>query len=321
MPQLYPWLAEAWQSWKQQLDEQRFASATLISAPAGLGTSQMADQFARALMCQTHRSEPCGFCHGCDLMQSGSHPDYHVIRPEKEGRNISVDQIRQCNRLAQESSQLSGYRLIVIEPAEAMNESAANALLKTLEEPAEKCVFVLLTSRINHLLPTIVSRCQQITIAEPAAALVAEWLADELQQAVPPFAAHIHGNAPLLTREFITSDGMKQYQALEAVFLQAIQGDILALLECAKLAANEPQSRLNWLWYVLTDAQKVHFGLAQNYMTPGGPTVAKACGYALLQQQTEALAKLSEQLRVFSGLNSELMITDWLLKFNEEACL
>ncbi|MCG6283218.1 DNA polymerase III subunit delta' C-terminal domain-containing protein, partial [Vibrio diabolicus] len=83
----------------------------------------------------------------------------------------------------------------------------------------------------------------------------------------------------------------------------------------------EPQSRLNWLWYVLTDAQKVHFGLAQNYMTPGGPAVAKVCGYALLQQQTEALAKLSEQLRVFSGLNSELMITEWLLKFNEEACL
>lgn len=118
-------------------------------------------------------------------MQSGSHPDYHLVRPEKEGRTISVDQIRQCNRLAQESSQLSGYRLIVIEPAEAMNESAANALLKTLEEPAEKCVFVLLTSRINHLLPTIVSRCQQITVAEPSASLVAEWLAENCNRMCP----------------------------------------------------------------------------------------------------------------------------------------
>ncbi|EPP22483.1 DNA polymerase III subunit delta' [Vibrio fluvialis] len=321
MQHIYPWLADAWQSWKQRLNEQSFASATLISAPAGLGTFQMAELFARALMCQTHSSEPCGFCHGCDLMQSGSHPDYHLVRPEKEGRTISVDQIRQCNRLAQESSQLSGYRLIVIEPAEAMNESAANALLKTLEEPAEKCVFVLLTSRINHLLPTIVSRCQQITVAEPSASLVAEWLAGELQQDVPAFASNIHGNAPLLTREFIASGGMKQYQELEAKFIQAIQGDILSQLECAKLAASEPQSRLNWLWYLMTDAQKAHFSLAQNHMTPGCLAVAKACSFALLQQQTEALAKLSEQLRVFSGLNGELMITDWLLKFNEEACL
>lgn len=321
MEQIYPWLTDAWQRWQQQLQQSRFAAATLISAPSGLGSFRLAEQFARALMCQTHSSEPCGFCHGCDLMQSGSHPDYHIVRPEKEGRTISVDQIRQCNRLAQESSQLSGYRLIVIEPADAMNESAANALLKTLEEPAQKCVFILLTSRISQLLPTIVSRCQQITLAAPSAATVADWLAGELHQDVPAFASHIHGNAPLLTRDFIASGAMRDYQQLEATFVRAIQGDIASQFECAKLAASDPQSRLNWLWYLLTDAQKVQFGITQHDYTPGCQAVAQARSYALVQQQTEALVKLSHQLRLFSGLNSELLITDWLLKFNEEACL
>lgn len=320
MQPIYPWLNDAWRAWQERLKNQTFSAATLISAPAGVGALQLVEPFASALMCSAQDGEACGFCHSCDLMQSGNHPDYHVVQPEKEGRSISVEQIRHCNRLAQESSQLSGYRLIVIEPAEAMNESAANALLKTLEEPADKCVFVLVTTRISHILPTIVSRCQQISIAEPPARLVADWLSDSLEKTVPPYAVHIHGNAPLLTQAFV-SDGISTYTELESQFIASLQGDVSAALSCAKSAATNPVQRLSWLWYLLTDAQKVQFGVHQVHFTPGCQQVADLMSFGQLQQQTERLAKLIEQLRAFTGLNSELLITDWLLKLNEEACL
>lgn len=321
MNAVYPWLSEAWERWKQQLEHQRFASATLINAPHGVGAEQLIEKFSQALMCTTQRSEPCGFCHGCELMLSATHPDYHLVRPEKEGKSITVEQIRIANRLAQESSQLSGFRLIVIEPAEAMNESAANALLKTLEEPAEKCVFILLTHQVSRLLATIVSRCQQIIIPEPQPQAVMPWLTEQCQQSIPAFAAHIHGNAPLLTRAFILQGELQNYLAIEQQFVQALQGDISSLLNCAKTISGQPLSGLRWLWYLLTDAQKTAFGVWQPYFTPQSQWLAQARSLSLLQQQTDSLAQLINQLQGFSGLNSELLIADWLFKFNEETCL
>ena len=106
-------------------------------------------------MCQNDHSEPCGFCHSCDLLKSESHPDVHYLLPEKDKKALSVDQIRQANKWAQESSQFGRYRIIVIPNAETMNASASNALLKTLEEPPKQCLFILSTENAKLLLPTI----------------------------------------------------------------------------------------------------------------------------------------------------------------------
>ncbi len=320
MKELHSWLQNPWNSWKVQLDQNSFASATLLTGPQGLGIFSLAEQFGRSLMCNTSSSEPCGFCHGCDLMQSGNHPDYHVIQPEKEGKAITVDQIRLCNRIAQESSQLSGYRLFIIEPAEAMNESAANALLKTLEEPPEKCVFILIASKANALLATIVSRCQQISIPEPQPDVVSVWLNEQIGTEVPSFASHINGNAPVKTKEFVQAGGVEQYLDIEKTFIAALKGDVAATLHCVKKLNESPITRLTWLWYLLTDAQKVSFGVETRSFTPGCHTLSSQMSYVVLEQQSLALAELIEKLRHFSGLNTELLITDWIFNFNEETC-
>lgn len=319
---LYPWLLQPWQQWQQRLQSNSFAHATLIHAQRGLGTEALVTQFANTLMCTGSDTEPCGFCHGCDLMQSGNHPDYHQVRPEKEGKAITVDQIRQCNRVALESSQLNGFRLIVIEPAESMNESAANALLKTLEEPPEKCVFVLVTHQLNQLLPTIVSRCQLINIAVPSAHQASEWVATQLNTSIPEYAAHLHDNAPLLTLKFVESDGVKQLNALERAFISSVSGDVTGALQCAQLVAEEPSVRLNWLWYLMSDAQKVHFGIATQDALPGAKELARLLSYNTLYQHSQALIELKERLRAFSGLNAELLVTQWLFNINnEDSCL
>jgi len=321
MQELHPWLQNSWQTWQQQLESLNFASATLLVSSQGLGTFQLAEKFARSLMCTTSNSEPCGFCHGCDLMRSGNHPDYYVVQPEKEGKAITVEQIRQCNRMAQESSQLSGYRVFIIEPADSMNESAANALLKTLEEPPEKCVFVLIANNANTLLPTIVSRCQQISIPDPQPSMVASWLRSELNTEVPAYASHINGNAPLKTKEFVQSGDIDQYLSIEQLLLSSIKGDVSAALTCVKKLNESPVVRLTWLWYLMTDAQKIHFGVYKESFTPGCHGLSSLLSYVVIDKQTLALADLLEQLRHFPGLNSELLITDWIFKFNEETCL
>lgn len=320
MAQLYPWLEGVWQEWKESLEANRFSNASILAIDNGLGADKLVEQFANAVMCSNYTTEACGFCHSCLLMKSGSHPDYHVIKPEKEGKAITVDQIRHCNRLAQESSQLAGLRLFIIEPAEAMNESAANALLKTLEEPSGNCLFLLVTHRANLLLPTIVSRCQQWAVSNPDSNIVTSWLAQQDVQGAPAYASHINNNAPLKTLEFVQQGHVERYQKIENQLIAQTQGqgDVIALAK--ELSAN-PHEYLTWVWYLLTDAQKVHFGVNESYFAPGAKALAQSVSYDVLYQQASGLSALIEQLREFPGLNSELLILDWLFKFNEESCL
>jgi DNA polymerase-3 subunit delta' len=318
MDKLYPWSTQLWQEWQTSLEAGRFSNASMLIAEPGLGSEQLVDLFSRVVMCSNYDNEACGFCHSCQLMKSGSHPDFHIVKPEKEGKAITVEQIRHCNRQAQESSQLAGTRLFIIEPAEAMNESAANALLKTLEEPSGRCMFLLVTHRANGLLPTITSRCQQWHLASPDSKTVTDWLSIEAKGEIPVYAAHLNRNAPLSTLEFVEAGKTDVYLKLEAQLLDWVkgQGDALKL---AKDIVAEPGA-LHWLWYLLTDAQKSHFGLDMPSFLPGSKPLAASVEYVALYQQTESLGHLIEQLREHSGLNGELLILDWLFKFNEETC-
>ncbi|WP_114767405.1 DNA polymerase III subunit delta' [Vibrio rhodolitus] len=320
MAQLYPWLTPLWEQWQAHLEADRFPNAALLIAKPGFGEDQLVSQFSRAVMCSNFAAEPCGFCHSCQLMESNNHPDFHWIKPEKEGKAITVDQIRQCNRLAQESSQLAGYRVIVIQPADSMNESAANALLKTLETPSPSCLFLLVSSAASQLLPTITSRCQQWHISPPEAAELTTWLTEQTQKNVPSYAAHINGNAPLSTLKFIEDDEQKRYLAIEQQLVEIVSqgGDAIKL---AKDLSGDIEKSLLWLWYLLTDTQKVHFGLQLSSAVPGAQALAERIEYNLLYQQTQALQTLIEQLTQHTGLNRELLILDWLFKFNGDTCL
>ncbi|KII79680.1 DNA polymerase III subunit delta' [Vibrio renipiscarius] len=320
MSQLYPWLAPLWHQWQADLEHDRFPNAALLIAKAGLGVDLLVNKFSQAVMCSNYAADPCGFCHSCQLMAASHHPDYHRVVPEKEGKSITVEQIRQCNRIAQESSQLAGYRLIVIEPAEAMNESAANALLKTLETPSEKCLFLLVASSASQLLPTITSRCQQWHVGEPDTQTLTQWLSEQTALTVPPYAAHLNGNSPLKTLRFIEEKEQSRYQSMEQQLLAVTrkQGDVIKL---AKELAGDAEQSLNWLWYLLTDAQKCHFGLTLPNRVSGADELANRVSYQLLYTQSEALRELIGQLTAHSGLNRELLILDWLINFNEDVCL
>lgn len=315
----YPWLDNIWSKWQFGLEHDTFSNATLLISELGLGTEQLVNLFSSAVMCSNYTSHSCGVCHSCQLMQARNHPDFHLLKPEKEGKAITVEQIRNCSRLAQESSQLSGMRLFIIEPAEFMTESAANALLKTLEEPSKTCMFLLITYKPHQILPTVISRCQRWQVPKPSSQVMFEWLSKQVSSAIPAYVAHINDNAPMAIQSFIEREQGDKYHQIEREFLDYIKlnGDIANL---AKLLSSSHAEHLKWVWYLLTDAQKIHFGLDAPYLTPGAKALADCLSYERLYQQSGSLSRLTEQLKEYTGLNSELLILDWLIEFNEEVC-
>ena len=137
--QVYPWLVPTWSA-KDNLERQHVPGAMLIQAKVGSSES-MIERYVAGLMCQNDKSEPCGFCHCCDLLKASGHPDVHYVLPEKDKKSLSVEQIRQANKWALESSQFGHYRVIVIPQADRMNAPSQCAVKNTRRATAQCLLF------------------------------------------------------------------------------------------------------------------------------------------------------------------------------------
>lgn len=190
-----PWCEANWQTILHRIDVGRLPHALLFSGVAGVGKRQFASCVAARLLCDDPGEYACGHCDSCRWLKLEHHPDFYFIAPLEDKKNISIAQVRELQTKLANTPQHSQYQVVVIQPAEAMNVAASNALLKTLEEPAGKVVLLLVTDHENRLLPTIASRCQRIKISVPDAELAAKWLS---QHGVPDADALLAfcGNIP-----------------------------------------------------------------------------------------------------------------------------
>lgn len=173
-----PWQQSQWHRMRSLHRQGRIPHALLLQGPEGVGKRAFADAFAQGLLCIDPGGEgtACGECRTCRLLRAGTHPDLSWVEPEEEGKAIRIDQIREFTQREGLSSQDGGYKIWIIAPADAMNGPAANALLKTLEEPTPSTLILLLTSRPGALPATIRSRCQSLSFPTPPAAQALDWL-------------------------------------------------------------------------------------------------------------------------------------------------
>jgi len=183
MSTLAPWQMDAWRSLSSALAGGRLHHALLFAAPAGLGKRALVDAFAVAALCE--RRDPqgfaCGTCRACALVAAGSHPDLVRVGLElrddgKQRTEITIDQMRGLSQRLSMSSQFGGLQIALVDPADRLNASAANGLLKTLEEPAASTVIVLVADDASRLPATIRSRCQRIDLREPSREEALAWL-------------------------------------------------------------------------------------------------------------------------------------------------
>lgn len=190
--EIYPWQERIWQQLHQ--GRQKLHHAFLMHGRAGIGKCDFALQFSKALLCHHVNAAgyACGACPSCRWFNDESHPDFRLVSPEQESSGedestpakktkkktqISVAQIRELSDfLGLSSHQTQGLRVIMINPAEALNLASANALLKMLEEPSPGVIFILIAIQVQRLLPTILSRCHKISMPVPDTAQALAWL-------------------------------------------------------------------------------------------------------------------------------------------------
>ena len=312
------WQRNAWDQLLRARRHGRLPHALLFSGPQGVGKSLVATALARALLCRQpdESGRACGSCRSCRLLAAGSHPDFHQLTPEEGSSQIRIDAIR---RLLDEST-LSvgeeGHRVFILDPAERLGMAAANALLKTLEEPLAGIHLLLVTAHPERLPVTIRSRCQQVRIAPPAQEEAEAWLAEMagLPAERAREALRLGGGAPLAALEMTEADRDLQYRRMQQEFLALSRGkgDPLAIAATWLKELELPallEYLASWLLMLLrgTLTERVD----------GGPAVPQEAGQQLdLRSVYELLDNLFESQRNLNhNLNPQLVLEDLLLQW------
>jgi DNA polymerase-3 subunit delta' len=220
----------------------RWPHAAIVVGGAGIGKRVLASWLAQALLCETPAADgaPCGACASCRYVAAGQHPDLRVVEPiefdddeAKPVEWIAVDRIRALTTWAGLTSHRGGAKVALIVPAERMNAAAANALLKTLEEPPGDTYFLLVSHAPGRLPATIASRCQRITAPRPTLEEARAWLA---AQGVPDAEAALAQSAGAPLRALALAD--PGYQAERAAWTRALSTP-------RKLSATELGARID----------------------------------------------------------------------------
>ncbi len=174
----YPWQQSLWQGFIKQQEDGRLPHALMFAGPQGLGKLHLAYGLMQWLLCQAPVSHvACGHCKSCELNRAETHPDFTALFPDEPGKAIKVDAVRAATEKLNKTAQISQYKVVIAAPAESMNNNSANALLKTLEEPADRTLLILVTDSPSSVLPTIRSRCQIKLMTPPPQAESLAWLA------------------------------------------------------------------------------------------------------------------------------------------------
>ncbi len=173
---------------KNAIQLNKISHAYIFYGEDGIGKSFVADIFAAALQCEEFSGNPCGVCKSCMQAAGGNHPD--IIRVVHEKATIGVDDIRnQLNNDISIKPYSGRYKIYIIDEAQKMTEAAQNALLKTIEEPPEYAVIILLTDNLNTFLPTILSRCVMLHMKPVGQERIKEHLMKEC--GVPDYQAEL----------------------------------------------------------------------------------------------------------------------------------
>lgn len=243
---MLPWLEAKWQQLNSLLASNQLAHALLFSGPDGIGKTALANHLADALLC-TAQSRPCGGCKSCLLRQAGNHPD--VLTLDSSNTSIGVDAVRQLSQFLQGSAQQQSNKVVLVTQAEKLTEAAANALLKTLEEPPQHSFIILTTAAADRLPSTVLSRCQKWSIAGCYDSQVQQWLAQQSKQKVPEFLLTYSAGAPLTALQLLESGGAEALQQGLDSLQQYISGS-LSLNDCIKqLESVDSVSKL-LSWYL-----------------------------------------------------------------------
>lgn len=319
---IYPWQKTQWQQLSEAFLQHRLSHAYLLSGIAGLGKTDFARAFSALILCERPSAHACGVCKGCQLMAAGTHPDFIPIMPHEKGHAIKIDQIRLLTQQVTQKSQRGGYQVVVISPADAMPVGAANALLKTLEEPQGNVVLLLVTNYINQLPATIISRCQQLHFCVIDQHAATDWLKTQVKTEHDlSVLLTLAGGAPLLVSTLIENDFF------------ALRNDVVSHLEAIlKKQASPIAPIVNWLkadnqllFYILMtiamDLSRIQFGVRDGLIHADAlPPLQKIASMIPVMRLQQWMQKLFDKKRLIVAgvnLNAQLMFEDLMIDISK----
>ena len=330
---IFPWT----QSDLERLLAMRAAlpHALLLHGPEGIGKAQLARHFAGALLCESPlpNGDACGHCLACGWFAQGSHPDFRQLVPEadeeaaegrgpraegrqKASRAIRIQQIRALSEFLSVGGHRGGRKVVLVSPADAMNTPAANALLKTLEEPPGDTVFLLVSGRGDALPATIRSRCVAIGIPMPAAGPALDWLAAQegVEAGQAPGLLAAAGGAPLKALALAEPSEAAAHRAVLQALAELPENSVIRAADT--VVAHPPRMWMPLLLAWVSDLGRVLAGAhPRRFPEHAGrlerlarsTSLERIAGYAAWLQHQQAVAE--------HPLNPRLLCEDTLLRY------
>lgn len=225
-----PWLQPLQEALQRALADGRLSHALLLQVAPGLGGDWLANWLAARLFCTAiPASHPCGSCLACRRVVSGEQPDLLRLQPIEESKEIRIEQVRELTAELALTAHGGGRKVAIITPADRLNRNAANALLKTLEEPPGDALLILVTGEASRLPATVQSRCMRLSIAPPPLEQLVAWLCHR-------------GGSDTAWEAVLAALGARPFAALQAdgAALGAVREDTLRALERAVAGTLDP---------------------------------------------------------------------------------
>ena len=311
---VYPWLTSHWAFFNKRLNADRLAHALLIQGPAGNGKTQLGRAMVNRLLCRKDLEQACGECRSCKLLLGEAHPDFFDLQPEEDSEVIKVDQVRNLIGKLDLTTSVSLRKVAYIHPAEAMNAAAANALLKSLEEPNGNAVLILVSDNPASLPVTIRSRCQHITVSQPSAERVLEWLESVSSESREQLRAVLQaaGGSPLRAQQFLDSPVTDAYAQVRGALVSLLGSPASVSMYNAQLGELPPADLWRWLSMYMAELIKSRMS---GQSTGGIPSNLNLDDKNLLQlqQKADVNRRLSK-----TQVRADLLLQDWLIKWAEQ---
>lgn len=307
--------------------EDKVSHAYILNGERGAGKKMLANLFAATLLCEKGGPDPCNECHSCRQAESGNHPDIIKVTHEKPN-SISVDDIReQVNNTIMIKPYQGPYKVYIIPQADMMTPQAQNALLKTIEEPPEYAVIMLLTSNIDALLPTIRSRCVRLDLKVVDDGLVKKYLMEHLH--IPDYQAEIdasyaHGSIGRAKQVATSQEFADMTQNALRILKNADGMEVYELTEAIKELSNDKQNISDYLdlfqfWFrdvlmfkATREVDNLVFKQEINYIREQ----ASQRSYENLEKILDALEKT--KVRLCANVNTELALELLFLTIREK---
>jgi len=241
---------------RSALERDRLHHAYLFVGPEGVGKRTVAVAYAKAVHCEEGNNNFCGQCTNCARISDGNHPDVRIIEPLMDKKEISIQQIRELERDLNYRSFTGKRKIMIIDPAVLMNSSAQNALLKTLEEPPQETLIILIATNSGGLLPTLRSRCLRLSFAPLPRRIVADYLRSKRGRTVDDavFLAAMSMGSIGVALNLDKDELIEMRRAWTGILSSLKAGDYQSAMEAAEALAGSRDETLKFLkwaesWY------------------------------------------------------------------------